>query len=43
MEKYEEIELEVIVFDAEDVITTSITPSQNELPVQEFKTVEDFV
>lgn len=31
-EKFEKAELEVIEFETEDVITTSVIPGENELP-----------
>jgi len=36
MEKYEELELDIVVFDLEDVVTDSNTPTpgHNEFPVQ---------
>ena len=33
MEKYEPLEMEVIVFDTEDVITTSPTPQTPGIPI----------
>ena len=36
MEKYEKMEFEVIVFETEDVITTSPTPNSGDIPLPDY-------